>query len=101
MKRILFITVLLLVGCGGGGGPIPPAGVSITTTDPLPDATLNQAYQFQLTAAGGLVPYQWTASGLPSGLRLSSAGLISGVPIQVGTFKVKVNVAGAVPVTGK
>jgi hypothetical protein len=101
MKKIVLIAVLCLAGCGGGGGPIPPSGVLITTADPLPDANLNQPYQFQLTVSGGLPPYQWTASGLPLGLRLSGAGLISGTPTQTGTFKVKVSVAGSIPVTGK
>ncbi|MCY1000016.1 putative Ig domain-containing protein [Myxococcus sp. MISCRS1] len=50
------------------------------TTDLLPPATLGQPYSTQLAASGGKAPITWSiASGtLPSGLSLSTSGLISG-----------------------
>jgi hypothetical protein len=33
-----------------------------------------------LTAQGGLAPYSWAAVGLPPGLTLTSAGVLSGKP---------------------
>jgi putative Ig domain-containing protein len=45
----------------------------------LPNGTAGQSYTYQLQAQGGTQPYTWSLSGrLPSGLRLSTAGLISG-----------------------
>jgi prepilin-type N-terminal cleavage/methylation domain-containing protein len=37
------------------------------------------------TATGGTAPYTWTAAGLPTGLSLSTAGVISGKPTVKGT----------------
>lgn len=64
---------------------------SITSTSPLPKATAGQAYNFQLLSSGGIAPVLWTTSGaLPTGLTLSSGGLISGTPTQTGIFSVPI-----------
>jgi uncharacterized protein (TIGR03437 family) len=58
-------------------------GVAITTVGPLPAGQQqNVPYAaFAMQAQGGMPPYKWTASGLPSGLVLnSSTGVLSGVP---------------------
>lgn len=59
----------------------PPPTISTTS---LPDATVNVAYTPQtLTASGGVAPYKnWMVSfgSLPTGLSLSSGGVISGTP---------------------
>jgi hypothetical protein len=83
---------------------LPPAGVSlsgtgvaatsltVSTFPTLPAATEKAAYQATLTAAGGTAPYTWTlasGSSLPSGLSLSSAGLITGTlasSVKAGTY---------------
>jgi hypothetical protein len=61
------------------------------TTESLSPILLNQPYSFQLTATGA-GSYTWSiASGtLPPGLALSTGGLLSGTPTQVGasTFTV-------------
>jgi hypothetical protein len=78
---------------------ISAAGVSITTTSPLPGATLSSAYSTTLTATGGVPPYAWslaTGSALPAGLTLSSgspSATISGTPTATGTFQFTVKVA--------
>jgi CSLREA domain-containing protein len=54
----------------------------------LPDAHAGTAYNQALTATGGVAPYAYTlaAGSLPSGLSLSTAGVISGTPTALGTF---------------
>ena len=83
---------------------ISAAGVSITTTSPLPGATLSSAYSTTVTATGGVLPYTWnlaTGSALPAGLTLTSASpsaTISGTPTATGTFQFTVKVTdSAIP----
>jgi hypothetical protein len=58
-----------------------PAALTITTNT-LTNGTVGVAYSQTLVATGGTAPYTWTiASGkLPTGLTLSSSGVISGTP---------------------
>ena len=58
-----------------------PVALTITTASPLSAATPGAAYSATLAATGGTGPtYTWsvTAGQLPTGLSLSSAGVISG-----------------------
>lgn len=57
-------------------------------TSALSSAQVGTSYSATLSAQGGSKPYSWSlASGsLPSGLNMTSAGLISGTPSQSGTF---------------
>ena len=60
-------------------------------------ATCNQRVSYALTVSGGVPPYKWTADKLPAGLELSSAGLVSGVPLSLngtnaGSYSVPVTV---------
>ena len=50
-----------------------------------------------LTATGGSGTYVWTDPGatLPTGLTLSSAGVVTGTPTRVGTFAVRLTVTDA------
>jgi hypothetical protein len=51
------------------------------STNSLPAATLCQAYgPVTVTATGGSGTYNWSASGLPAGVTITPAGVISGVP---------------------
>jgi len=87
-----------VVNPGTGGGTSSAltetvvAPLAITTTT-LPGGSLGVAYTATLTATGGVAPYTWSlASGtLPTGLTLSSAGVISGTPTAAGsaTFTVQ------------
>ncbi len=71
------------------------------TTTSLPEVTPGAPYSVQLQAAGGQAPLRWSKTGkLPSGLRLSSTGLISGTVKASkyphgGSFPVTVRVADA------
>ena len=60
----------------------PPPALAITTMSPLPAGTIGTPYSQMLTATGGVPSYKWslTAGSLPTGLSLSSAGVISGTP---------------------
>ena len=65
-----------------------PAAPDIDQTSPLSDATDGQAYSNQLTTTGGLTPvvYTVTSGTLPSGITLSSSGLLSGTHSGTGQF---------------
>lgn len=89
-----------------GVSPIPGAdpGLGGTQTLAFVDATPptmfnNQVYSYALTAKGGKAPYTWSAagSGLPNGLSLSAAGIISGTPnvLRPGSFPVAITVTDA------
>jgi uncharacterized protein (TIGR03437 family) len=56
-----------------GAATALPAAISGTSYGPV-----------SLTAAGGTGPYRFAATGLPSGLTLSSAGTITGTPTNAG-----------------
>jgi hypothetical protein len=70
-----------------------PAAPSITT-DSLPEGIVGSAYSETLTANGDAT-ITWTiiSGGLPTGLSLSSAGVISGTPATCGTFTFTVEAA--------
>ncbi len=78
-------------------------GLTIQTTS-LPGATAGSAYSApSLAATGGTMPYTWSLYGgnFPSGLTLSSSGVISGTPVNTGNpgtvgynFTVKVSDSG-------
>jgi hypothetical protein len=72
-------------------------GLAITTASTLPPATAGAAYTATLAAAGGQPEYRWTlATGaLPTGLTLSTAGVVSGTPGAVGTFNFQARVTDA------
>lgn len=63
------------------GGPTQSLQITTpsTPTSP-PNASVNKAYSFQLSATGGKNGYVWSLAGgsLPPGLTLNAAGLISG-----------------------
>ncbi len=74
--------------------PTPtPAPLTITTTS-LPNATVGSPYSATLDASGGTAPYSWTvtAGSLPSGLNLSSNGVIAGTPSNQGRYNATLQV---------
>jgi Putative Ig domain/FG-GAP repeat len=67
---------------------ISAPGGPLTITSPLPPANIGLPYSQTLTVSGGTPPYVWSVvSGAPpSGITLSSAGILSGTPTQSGTL---------------
>lgn len=67
-----------------------PAGCGVVTVAPatLPDAQQGVAFSQALTASGGTAPYTFalTSGTLPSGLTLSAAGVIEGIPDSPGSY---------------
>jgi GH25 family lysozyme M1 (1,4-beta-N-acetylmuramidase) len=76
----------------------------ITLTAPAVTSTVGKPVSDQVTATGqdrnaGVNP-TLTATGLPSGLSMNSAGLITGSPAKSGTFTVTVSASDALGGTG-
>ena len=63
------------------------AAPSVLTAS-LPTGDKSAAYTTTLAGSGGTTPYSWSATGLPAGLSLSTAGVISGTPTGSGTSTV-------------
>ncbi|MDQ2949559.1 MAG: Ig domain-containing protein, partial [Acidobacteriota bacterium] len=70
---------------------VAAASLGITTTS-LPQANVGSSYSATLAASGGVPPYTWSATGLPPGLNISTAGVVSGTPTVIGTFQPTVTV---------
>jgi subtilisin family serine protease len=71
------------------------AALTITSGSPMVYGTTGSTYSQTLTATGGTAPYSWSlASGstLPTGLNLSTGGVLSGTPATAGSsnFTVKI-----------
>ena len=62
----------------------------VVATEALPVAQEGFDYEAQLEALGGAAPYGWmmTVGSLPAGVTLSSVGVLSGVPSEIGDFPV-------------
>jgi hypothetical protein len=89
-RYFFLICTTLLAGCGSitrtpstPNDPVPPpqpSALSISTTD-LSSGTAGGAYTASISAKGGTTPYTFSATGLPSGLSITSSnGSISGTP---------------------
>ena len=46
----------------------------------LPSWTVNRPYSTTLDGAAGTAPYTWISTALPTGLTMTTAGLLSGTP---------------------
>jgi hypothetical protein len=76
---------LKIQSSGGSGNP-----VQLTTSSPLPNATVGTLYSDTLTATGGLGGYTWTlfSGAYPTGSNFSlgsASGILSGVPSATST----------------
>jgi uncharacterized protein (TIGR03437 family) len=77
---------------------IAAAGPLTITNTSLPSGAIDQSYDVNFFATGGLGNYSWSATGLPPGLTMTTnngAGLLSGGPTQQGTFPVTITVNSA------
>ena len=94
-----------------GTGPFTASGsYSLTIAAPaiaiapstLPHAAFGAAYSQTVTASGGIAPYSYsvTSGTLPQGLSISTAGVLSGAPTEVGTFNIAITATDAATGTG-
>ncbi len=92
-NRVLSQAEVQAIFNAGSAGKCKPA----IRPSSLPNGDLGSPYNQTITAAGGTGPYTYTTTNgsLPSGLTLSSAGVISGTPQTRGTFNFTVQVTDA------
>jgi hypothetical protein len=75
--------------------PTPVSPVSVADQS-LSGARAGQPFSGQLAASGGDGSYTWSAgAGIPSGMTLSSAGVLSGTPSAAGTWSFAATAASA------
>ena len=76
---------------------VPGGAVSFSSGPSLPNATGETPYSYTIAATGGAAPYTFSITGgtLPNGLSLSPAGVLSGTPLEGGTFTFGVRVTDA------
>jgi hypothetical protein len=74
---------------------------SITSTSPLPQGTVGTPYSYSFGAMG-TAPISWTQTvgTLPSGLSLSSGGVLSGTPTATGAYTFAVQVSNSAGTAG-
>jgi hypothetical protein len=84
--------------------PTATATCAPITVNPatLPNGTIGVAYSQTMTASGGVSPYTFTvtAGTLPTGLTLTTAGVLSGTPSALGAFTFTIQAKGANNCTG-
>jgi hypothetical protein len=74
----------------------PPPPPVINPIPTLPIGALNSPYVgFTFTATQGALPLNWSATGLPTDLSLSSTGTLSGTPTAIGSFPITIQVQDA------
>ena len=109
LSQVLGITalvaILFLSGCTTSGSSEAQLAVA-TLSGGLPAGSVSVgggSYPATtLKASGGTAPYTWavTSGNLPTGLTLSAAGSISGIPTAAGTFNFTVTVTDSTTPTG-
>lgn len=80
------LRIQLEVSAGGHGTELEPS--PLTISGQLPDGVETDVVSFAYDASGGTAPYAFTllSGALPTGLTLSSAGIVSGTVSAGGTF---------------
>jgi large repetitive protein len=70
-------------------------GMSITSSSPLPAATVGVPYGFTFAVVGGEAPHSWemSSSSSPPGLSMQGGGTLSGTPTLAGDFNFLVTVS--------
>jgi Putative Ig domain len=98
----IIVTATDANACFGNGSTYllvinPPVCPTITVTNPVTTTGVsNAAFSQTFTASGGLAPYTFTTlNALPTGLTLSTTGVLNGTPTQTGTFPIIVKAADA------
>ena len=92
----LALVALPACGSGGGGGATPPAPVLAIQTASLPDGVINSSYgtvQLQAVNAQGAVTWSRASGSFPTGMSMTSGGLVSGTPTTNGSYTVDIEAA--------
>ncbi|HEY0699152.1 MAG TPA: trypsin-like serine protease [Micromonospora sp.] len=77
-----------------------PGGVNVTNPGNQ-SSVVGTAVSLGNTATGGTAPYTWSASGLPTGLTISSStGQVTGTPTTAGTFNTTITATDSASKTG-
>lgn len=73
----------------------------VISNGPLDQGSTGVDYNYQLLFVGGIPPRTWTpgTGTIPPGLTLSTGGVLSGKPTQVGTFVFTVQLTDSAPTT--
>lgn len=81
---VVLLAIALLTGCQSPAGSAASGKLQVIPSV-LPAAIEGHGYSYQLRAAGGTPPYIWTlvAGSLPSGITLTTGGVLVGVPNSV------------------
>jgi hypothetical protein len=82
--------------------PSPPLLVSTLNIGSVPNQSFTQGIPISpitFYSAGGLAPYTYSSSTLPTGLSLSSGGVLSGTPSAIATTSVTVTVTDSLSAT--
>jgi len=75
--------------------PSNSSPVTITTPSTLNGLT-NQTFNVTLAASGGTGPYTWSAVGLPSGVNISSGGVLTGKVSSAGNTQATITVRDSI-----
>ena len=81
-------------GCYASTMTVMPAPAPIVVAGTLPNGQVGAAYSALLTAAGGVAPYTWSATGVPPGLGFYD-GTLSGTPSTAGNYAMTVSLIDA------
>ena len=94
-------TISVVDGDISGSQSYTVAIIEIQPGPPLANGATGISYSLSFTVLYGSGSYSWSSFNAPPGLKMSSGGVLSGIPTTVGTFVFNVNaapVAGAGPV---
>ncbi len=80
-----------VAGCYADTMTVMPAPAPVLISGTLANGVVGKVYSASLTASGGVSPYTWSATGVPSGLSFAN-GVLSGTPRKAGTFSLAVTV---------
>ncbi|HSE98694.1 MAG TPA: putative Ig domain-containing protein [Blastocatellia bacterium] len=79
--------------------------LAITTGSQLPGAARSALYMQALEASGGILPYSWSLLAvegrLPTGMTLTSGGIVGGTPLEEGTYNFTAQVRDAAGATAQ
>jgi PKD repeat protein len=80
--------------------PAPVVVVPVTFAATLANGQVGTAYPVSNLVTNGVAPFVVTASGVPAGLAVSTAGNISGTPTTAGTYTVALSATDAAGTLG-